>query len=158
MPKSITPNLWFDTQAEEAAEYYCSIFPDSRIHRVTHYTGAGPMPAGTVLTVDFELQGQRFTALNGGPEFKFDEAVSFLIECEDQAEIDRYWAQLSSVPEAEQCGWCKDRFGVSWQITPQVLGEVMTSGDQAKIDRVTQVFLSMHKLDVAAIEAAARGG
>ena len=157
MPKSITPNLWFDTQAEEAAEYYCSIFPDSRIHRVTRYTAAGPKPAGTVLTVDFELQGQRFTALNGGPEFKFDEAVSFLIECEDQAEIDRYWERLTDGGEEGPCGWCKDRYGLSWQVVPAALLELVGDDDPERAQRTMEAMFQMRKLDIAALRAAAEG-
>jgi predicted 3-demethylubiquinone-9 3-methyltransferase (glyoxalase superfamily) len=155
MPKSITPNLWFDTQAEEAAEYYCSIFPDSRIHRVTHYTAAGPKPAGTVLTVDFELQGQRFTALNGGPEFRFDEAVSFLVECEDQAEIDRYWERLTDGGEEGPCGWCKDRYGLSWQVVPAALIELVGDEDPERAQRAMEAMFQMRKLDIAALRAAA---
>src|SRR3954466_314021 len=143
MLKSITPNLWFDTQAEEAAEYYCSIFPDSRIVQVTHYTEAGPKPAGTVLTVDFELQGQRFTAINGGPEFTFDEAVSFLIECEDQEEIDYYWDKLLEGGEPSQCGWLKDKFGLSWQVVPKGMDEALNDPDTERAQRAMKAMLGM---------------
>jgi len=155
MPSAITPNLWFDTQAEEAAEYYCSIFPDSRINRVTHYTEAGPKPAGTVLTVDFELQGQRFTAINGGPEFTFDEAVSFLIAGQDQEEIDRYWARLTEGGEEGPCGWCRDRYGLSWQVVPVGMGELFGDEDPERARRAMEAMFGMRKLDVAALRAAA---
>ena len=157
MPKSITPNLWFDTQAEEAAEYYCSIFPDSRIHRVTHYTEAGPKPAGTVLTVDFELQGQRFTAINGGPEFTFDEAVSFLVDCADQVELDHYWERLTDGGEEGPCGWCKDRYGLSWQVVPAGMDDLFRDEDRERARRAIEAMYGMHKLDIAALRAAADG-
>ena len=128
MPR-ITPNLWFDTEGLEAAEFYCSVFPNSKITIVSHYTEAGPREAGMVLTVDFELDGQPFTAINGGPEFTFDEAVSFLINCADQAEVDYYWDKLSDGGEESQCGWLKDRYGVSWQVTPAGIEEIMTDSD-----------------------------
>ena len=155
MPKSITPNLWFDTQAEEAAEYYCSIFPDSRIVNVTHYTEAGPKPAGEVLTVDFELRGQRFTALNGGPEFTFNEAVSLLITCEDQDELDAYWARLTDGGEEGPCGWLKDRFGLSWQIVPKRLTELLGDPDPDKSQRVMAAMLQMKKIEIDELERAA---
>src|ERR687895_2029704 len=118
MHQRITPNLWFDTEAEEAAGFYISVFKNSRIVNVTHYTEAGPRPAGMVLTVEFELDGQRFVGINGGPEFTFDEAVSFQVDCADQAEVDYYWDKLTAGgdPGAQQCGWVKDKFGVSWQV------------------------------------------
>src|SRR5919202_107511 len=118
MPRKITPNLWFDTQAEEAAEFYISVFPNSRIVKVMHYTEAGPRPAGTVMTVEFELDGQRFVGINGGPQFEFSEAVSLQVMCETQEEIDYYWERLTEGGEEGPCGWCKDRYGVSWQVTP----------------------------------------
>jgi predicted 3-demethylubiquinone-9 3-methyltransferase (glyoxalase superfamily) len=157
MPRTITPNLWFDTKAEEAAQYYCSIFPDSRILRTTHYTEAGPKPAGTVLTVEFELQGQRFTALNGGPEFTFDEAVSFLIDCEDQAELDRYWDRLTDGGEEGPCGWCKDRYGLSWQVVPAGMDELFGDDDPERARRAMEAMFTMRKLDIAALRAAADG-
>jgi predicted 3-demethylubiquinone-9 3-methyltransferase (glyoxalase superfamily) len=117
MPR-ITPNLWFDTEGEEAAEFYVSVFPNSKINNISHFTEAGPRPAGTVLTVDFELDGQEYTAINGGPEFTFDEAISLLINCADQAEVDYYWDRLTEGGEEGPCGWLKDRYGVSWQVNP----------------------------------------
>ena len=131
MPR-ITPNLWFDTEAEQAAEFYLSIFPNSRIVNVSRYTDAGPRPAGTVMTVEFELDGQRFVGINGGPEFTFDEAVSFAITCEDQAEVDHYWERLTDGGEESQCGWCKDRFGLSWQVVPKGMEEVFASDDPGR--------------------------
>lgn len=127
MSQSITPNLWFNGNAKEAADYYISVFPNSKIHSTMNYPNSTEEGladfqidlAGKVLTVDFELNGNRFVAINAGPEFKFNEAISFSIECEDQAEIDYYWEKLSAVPEAEQCGWCKDKFGLSWQVVPR---------------------------------------
>jgi len=158
MPGAITPNLWFDTQALEAAEYYCSIFPDSRVVNVTHYTEAAPGKAGQVLTVDFELRGQRFTALNGGPEFTFSEAISLMIECADQVEIDRYWAELTSGGGEEgPCGWCKDRYGLSWQVTPAGLDSLFGDDDPERARRAMEAMFKMHKLDIAALKAAAEG-
>ena len=157
MPQAITPNLWFDTQAEEAAEYYCSIFPDSRIVSVTHYTEAAPSKAGQVLTVDFELQGQRFTAINGGPEFTFNEAVSFLIECKDQAELDAYWERLTDGGEDGPCGWCKDRYGLSWQVVPAGMDELFGDDDPERARRAMEAMFGMRKLDIAALRAAAEG-
>jgi predicted 3-demethylubiquinone-9 3-methyltransferase (glyoxalase superfamily) len=151
----IVPNLWFDGNAQEAAEFYVSVFPNSKITNVLHYTEAGPGEPGSVLTVDFVLDGQRFTAINGGPQFTFDEAVSFLIECEDQAEIDRYWDVLTADGgEESQCGWLKDRFGLSWQVVPEGW-EHLYEGEGAA--RATEAMLGMKKLDLAALEAAARG-
>lgn len=130
MSKDITPNLWFDGNAKEAVEFYLSVFPDSKIISTVNYPEEGLADfqkdmAGKVLTVEFELSGNHFTAINAGPEFKFNEAVSFSIPCEDQAEIDYYWEKLSTVPEAEQCGWCKDQYGLSWQVVPKNMGELM---------------------------------
>ena len=153
----ISPCLWFDGNAEEAAAFYTKVFDDSKVVRTVRNTPSAMGAEGDVLLVDFVLEGLQFTALNGGPMFTFSEAISFQLLCKDQAEIDRYWEKLSAHPENEQCGWCKDRFGLSWQVTPLVLDEVMASGDRAAIDRVTQAFLPMHKLDVAAIERAAAG-
>ena len=158
MPKAITPNLWFDTQAEEAAEYYCSIFPDSRIVNVTHYTEAAPGKAGEVLTVDFELQGQRFTALNGGPEFTFSEAVSLLFECADQDELDHYWAALTAGGGEEgPCGWCKDRYGLSWQVVPEGMDALFGDDDPERAKRAMEAMFKMRKIDIAALRAAAEG-
>lgn len=158
----ILPSLLFTGevcgQAEQAGAFYRSVFPDSQAGQLVRWPGGmSPEREGTVMFSDFRLDGAWFTAMDSAHEhgFRFNEAVSFMVHCRDQAEIDRFWEQLSAVPEAEQCGWCKDRFGLSWQITPVVLGEVMTSGDEAAIRRVTQAFLPMKKLDVAAIENAA---
>jgi predicted 3-demethylubiquinone-9 3-methyltransferase (glyoxalase superfamily) len=154
----ITPNLWFDTQGLEAAEFYVSIFPNSKITGVSHYGDAGPREAGTVLTVAFELDGQSFTAINGGPEFSFDEAVSFLIECKDQAEVDYYWETLiGDGGQPSQCGWCKDKFGLSWQVVPAEMEVLMTQPDAERANRVMEAMLSMSKIDIAALEAAAAG-
>ena len=156
MPERITPNLWFDTEAEEAAEFYGEVFPNSRIVNVTHYTEAGPREAGMVMTVDFELDGQRFTGINGGPEFKFDEAISFLINCKDQDEVDYYWDKLSDGGDESLCGWLKDRFGLSWQVVPR--------GWRSSSPTPTRTAPARHggdapmrKLDVAALKAAADG-
>jgi predicted 3-demethylubiquinone-9 3-methyltransferase (glyoxalase superfamily) len=155
MPE-ITPNLWFDTQAEEAAAFYVSVFPNSRVTAVTHYTEAGPRPAGTVMTVEFELDGRRFVGINGGPEFTFDEAVSFQIDCEDQAEIDRYWAALLAGGGQEgPCGWLKDRFGLSWQVVPKGMHAFFADPDTARVNRAMEAMLGMRKIDIAALERAA---
>jgi predicted 3-demethylubiquinone-9 3-methyltransferase (glyoxalase superfamily) len=154
MPR-ITPNLWFDTEAKEAAEFYVSVFPNSKIRNVSHYDEAGPREAGMVLTVDFVLDGQEFTAINGGPEFTFDEAVSFLVDCADQSEVDYYWDTLSSGGEEGQCGWLKDRYGLSWQIVPAALLELLEDPDKARSARAMKAMLGMKKLDVAALRAAA---
>lgn len=149
----ITPNLWFDTQALEAAEFYVSVFPNSEVGRVSHYSEAGPGEPGSVLTVDFVLDGQPFTALNGGPQFRFNEAISLQILCESQDEIDHYWEKLSAggPPEAQQCGWLKDRYGVSWQIVPDILLELLNSDDRGRADRVMRAMLGMKKIDIAAL-------
>lgn len=128
--KELTPNLWFDGNAKEAVEFYASVFPDSKVTATTYYPEEGLLDfqkelAGKELTIDFELSGNRFTAINAGPEFKFNEAISFMIPCEDQAEIDYYWEKLSTVPESEQCGWCKDQYGLSWQVVPENMEELM---------------------------------
>lgn len=149
----ITPCLWFDTQAEEAAQYYCDVFPNGKVTRITHYPTEGLANfqqdfAGKVLTVEFELDGVHMMALNGGPVFKFNEAVSLMVDCKDQEEIDYYWEKLSHVPESEQCGWCKDKYGLSWQITPeQHMAELNPSQFAA--------LMQMKKIDIAALEAAA---
>ena len=152
----ITPNLWFDTQAEEAAKYYTSVFKNSKIGNVSRYGKEGfevhKMPEGTAMTVEFELDGMQFLALNGGPVFKFNEAVSFVVNCEDQDEVDYYWEKLSAVPESEQCGWCKDKFGLSWQIIPKQLGELMSSPDKQKAGRAMQTMLKMKKIVIADLE------
>ena len=158
MPK-LTPNLWFDFgRAEEAADFYVSVFPNSRIVSVARYPENAPGPAGEVMTVAFELDGQRFVAINGGPDFTFDEAVSFEIECEDQAEIDRYWELLTADGGAEsQCGWCKDRFGLSWQVVPRGMDVFFDESDPARVERAMQAMLGMRKIDIAAMRAAAEG-
>jgi predicted 3-demethylubiquinone-9 3-methyltransferase (glyoxalase superfamily) len=153
----IVPNLWFDTEAMEAAEFYVSVFPNSKITDVTHYTEAGPREAGMVLTVEFVLDGEAFTAINGGPEFHFDEAVSFLIDCADQDEVDYYWDKLTAGGEESQCGWLKDRYGLSWQVCPAGMGELFNDADPARAQRAMQAMLGMKKLDLAALLAAAEG-
>jgi predicted 3-demethylubiquinone-9 3-methyltransferase (glyoxalase superfamily) len=158
MEQKIVPNLWFDTQAEEAAEFYCSVFPDSRIVSVARYTEAGPREAGTVMVVEFELNGHRFVGINGGPEFKFDEAVSFQINCADQAEVDYYWDTLTADGGREgQCGWLTDKYGLSWQVTPTGMEELFSDPDPERADRAMKAMLQMKKLDVAALQAAADG-
>lgn len=154
---TITPNLWFDTQSQEAAEFYCSIFPNSKITNVTHYGEAGPRPAGTVLTVDFVLDGQEYTAINGGPEFTFTEAISLLINCEDQEEVDYYWAKLTDGGQEVQCGWLKDRYGLSWQVCPAGMLELLNDPDPERSQRAMTAMLGMVKLDLAALRAAADG-
>ena len=156
MPQ-ITPFLWFDTEAEEAAEFYCSIFPNSKITAVSHYSEAGPRPAGMVMTVSFVLDGQDYVALNGGPEFKHSEAFSLLINCADQAEVDYYWEKLTAGGEESQCGWLKDRYGLSWQVTPEGMMDVINSDDPARTARAMQAMFGMKKLDLAALQAAADG-
>ena len=156
MPR-ITPNLWMDTEGLEAAEFYCSIFPNSKIDRVLHYTEAGPREPGTVLTVDFELDGQPYTIINGGPEFTFDEAISFLIYCADQAEVDYYWEKLTEGGEESQCGWLKDRYGVSWQVCPIGFDDLLNDPDPERVNRAIQAMYGMKKLDLAALQAAADG-
>ena len=152
---TITPNLWFDTNALEAAEFYCSIFPNSEIRNISHYTEAGPREAGMVLTVDFVLDGQQLTAINGGPEFTFDEAISLLIECKDQAEIDHYWNALTDGGEEVQCGWLRDRYGLSWQVVPEGMAELFADPDPGRAARAMSAMLEMKKLDIAALRAAA---
>lgn len=157
MPK-ITPWLWFDTQAEDAAKLYTSIFPNSRITGVSHYGDAGPRPAGTVMTVSFELDGQEFVGLNGGPEFRFDEAISFMVSCNSQEEVDDYWNRLTADGgEESQCGWLKDKFGVSWQIVPTRLEELLGDPDPERAARAMSAMLQMQKIDLDAIEKAAAG-
>ena len=156
MPR-IIPNFWFDTESEEAANFYVSVFPNSRITKVTHYGEPGPREAGMVLTVDFELDGQPFTAINGGSQFTFSEATSLLVACADQAEIDHYWERLGEGGEHGPCGWLKDRYGFSWQIAARRLDELISDPDEGRRDRAMAAMLQMSKIDIAAIEAAADG-
>lgn len=156
MPK-ITPNLWYDGQAEQAAEFYIGIFPNSRITGITHYGEAGPEPAGTVLTTEFELDGQAFIGINGGPQFTFDEAISFMIECADQEEVDYYWGKLSDGGEEGPCGWLKDKYGMSWQVVPGGMQEMLNDPDQERAQRAMKAMLGMKKIDLAALRAAADG-
>jgi predicted 3-demethylubiquinone-9 3-methyltransferase (glyoxalase superfamily) len=153
--QSITPCLWFDTEGEDAANLYTSIFPNSRIVKVTRYGSAGPRQEGTVMTVDFELNGQSFVALNGGPDFAFTEALSFQIACKDQEEVDRYWSALSEGGEEGPCGWLKDRFGLSWQIIPTALPRLLGDPDPERSQRVMAAMLEMRKIDIAELERAA---
>jgi predicted 3-demethylubiquinone-9 3-methyltransferase (glyoxalase superfamily) len=157
MQQKIVPNLWFDTEAEEAAKFYVGVFDNSRIVNVTHYTEAGPRDAGMVMTVEFELDGQRFIGINGGPQFSFDEAVSFAIECETQEEVDHYWVKLSEGGEEGQCGWLKDRYGLSWQVVPTGMEELFADPDKGRAERAMKAMLGMRKLDVAALRSAADG-
>src|SRR5438552_18818439 len=151
----ITPCLWFDTEGEAAATFYTSIFENSRILQVTRYGSAGPRPEGTVMTVTFELDGQEFIALNGGPEFTFDEAISFQVNCESQEEVDQFWAKLSEGGQEGPCGWLKDKFGLSWQVIPAVLDELIRDPDPESSQRAMKAMLGMGKIDVAELERAA---
>jgi len=151
----ITPCLWFDTEGEEAASFYTSIFPNSKILDVTRYGDAGPREAGSVMTVEFELDGLRFVALNGGPQFTFSEAISFQVSCRDQEEVDAFWSKLSDGGEEGPCGWLKDRFGVSWQIVPTALTELLSSSDPESSQRVMQAMLQMRKIDIDELQRAA---
>lgn len=156
MPR-IIPNLWFDTQAEEAAEFYTSVFPDSRILAIARYTDAGPGTPGSVMTIDFELDGHPVTAINGGPAFTFSEAVSLAIECRDQEEIDHYWNALLDGGEESQCGWLKDRYGFSWQVVPRGMDAMFNDPDPDRSQRAMQAMLDMKKIDIAILQAAADG-
>jgi predicted 3-demethylubiquinone-9 3-methyltransferase (glyoxalase superfamily) len=156
--KPFTTCLWFDNQGEEAAHYYMSIFKNSRLGRVHRYTEAGPGPAGSVMTVDFELNGQKFLALNGGPEYSFTPAVSLVIECADQAEVDYYWERLSDGGQEIACGWLQDKYGLSWQVVPTVFLEMITDSDAEKANRVTAAMFTMKKLDIAELERAYAAG
>lgn len=153
----IIPNLWFDTEAEEAAAFYTSVFPNSRVLRTTRYTEAGPGPAGTVVTVEFELDGNRFVGINGGPQFTFNEAVSLQIPCETQEDVDYYWDRLCEGGLKVQCGWLRDRFGLSWQVVPVMLEDLMNDPDPERARRATEAMLGMKKLDIAALQRAADG-
>ena len=157
MRQRITPNLWFDTEAEEAAEFYTSVFENSRVVRVTQYTEGAPREAGTVMTVEFELDGQRFVGINGGPEFTFSEAISLQINCESQDEVDFYWERLSEGGEEGPCGWLKDRYGLSWQVVPIGWEAVLNDPDPQRAERAMKAMLGMRKLDIAALRKAADG-
>jgi len=157
MTQKIIPNLWFDTEAEEAAEFYTSVFKDGRVLNKTHYTEGAPREAGMVMTVDWEVNGMRFTGINGGPDFKFSEAVSFLINCEDQDEVDYYWEKLGDGGEEGPCGWLRDRFGLSWQVVPEGMDELFADSDPERAQRAMQAMLQMKKLDIAELQAAADG-
>jgi predicted 3-demethylubiquinone-9 3-methyltransferase (glyoxalase superfamily) len=152
--QDLTPFLWFDTEAEEAATYYTSIFDDGKITHISHAGSAMPGAAGKVLEVDFELNGQRFIALNGGPQYKFNEAVSFMIHCDTQDEVDRYWSRLTDGGEEGPCGWLKDRYGLSWQIVPKLIFHLIRDPDPIKSQAAMGAMLKMHKLDSAALQAA----
>jgi predicted 3-demethylubiquinone-9 3-methyltransferase (glyoxalase superfamily) len=156
--QKITPFLWFDTQAEEAANFYVSIFKESRIVTVTRYGETGPGPQGTVMTVAFLLNGQEFVALNGGPMFAFSPAISFVVNCESQEEVDELWERLSAGGNTLQCGWLTDRYGVSWQIVPTVLGEMLSDPDPVKTNRVMQAMMQMNRLDIAGLRKASEEG
>jgi predicted 3-demethylubiquinone-9 3-methyltransferase (glyoxalase superfamily) len=153
--QKITPCLWFDTEGEEAARFYTSIFPNSKILDIARYGSAGPRPEGTVMTVSFELDGQEFVALNGGPEFTFSEAISFQVFCESQEEVDSFWSKLSDGGEEGPCGWLKDKFGLSWQIVPTVLPQLLGDPDREKSQRVMRAMLNMKKIEIDALERAA---
>jgi predicted 3-demethylubiquinone-9 3-methyltransferase (glyoxalase superfamily) len=152
--QKITPFLWFDKEAEEAMHFYVSIFKNSKVKGVTHYGEAGPGPAGTVMTASFELNGQEFVALNGGPNFKFTEAISFVVNCETQAEVDEFWEKLSAGGKTVQCGWLKDKYGLSWQIVPTALPQMLTDKDPEKSKRVFNAMMKMVKIDIAALQRA----
>jgi len=155
--QKITPFLWFDDKAEEAANFYVSLFKNSKIDTVSRYGDAGPGPKGAVMTVAFQLNGQKFTALNGGPLFKFTEAISLFVNCESQQEVDELWEKLSAGGQKSKCGWLKDKYGLSWQIIPSALGKLMSDPDREKAGRVMKAMLQMDKIDIAALEEAAAG-
>jgi predicted 3-demethylubiquinone-9 3-methyltransferase (glyoxalase superfamily) len=155
--QKISPFLWFDQQAEEAAKFYTSIFENSKVTAVTHYGDGGPGPKGSVMTVVFELDGQEFIALNGGPIFKFTEAISFVVNCETQEEVDSFWTKLTEGGKEIECGWLKDKYGLCWQIVPTILGKLIAGGDPEKSSRVMKALMQMKKLDIAGLEKAGRG-
>jgi predicted 3-demethylubiquinone-9 3-methyltransferase (glyoxalase superfamily) len=155
--QKITPFLWFDANAEEAVAFYTSIFHNSRTVSVSRYGDAGPGPKGQVMVMKFEIEGQEFIALNGGPQFHFTEAVSFVVNCKDQKEVDSYWDRLAAGGQPVQCGWLRDKFGLSWQVTPTILGELMADKDPKKASRVMQAMLKMVKIDIAGLKAAYEG-
>jgi predicted 3-demethylubiquinone-9 3-methyltransferase (glyoxalase superfamily) len=154
--QKITPFLWFDHEAEEAAGYYTSIFKNSKIEAITRYGETGPGPQGSVMTVAFELDGQKFMALNGGPAFHFTEAISFVVNCEDQKEVDEMWEKLSAGGQEIQCGWLKDKYGLAWQIVPAAFFDMITDPDPARKERVMKAMMTMKKMDLAGLEAAYR--
>ncbi len=155
MQQQIVPNLWFDGQAEEAADFYVSVFPNSRVVNVSRYTEAGPGAAGSVMVVEFELNGNRVIGINGGPQFTFSEAVSLQVVCDDQDEVDYYWEKLGEDGEEGPCGWLKDRFGLSWQVTPKGMDELFADADSERARRAMEAMFEMKKLDLAALQAAA---
>jgi predicted 3-demethylubiquinone-9 3-methyltransferase (glyoxalase superfamily) len=155
--QKITPSLWFDTEAEQAADFYTSVFKNSRIVSVARYTEAGPREAGTVMTVEFELDGQRFIGINGGDQFKFSEAVSFQVNCDTQEDVDYYWEKLTDGGSEGPCGWCKDKFGLSWQVTPTGMDEMFGDPDPERARRAMEAMFKMKKLDLATLQAAADG-
>ena len=157
MPSPIIPNLWFDTEAEEAATFYCSVFKNSQILRTSRYPEGSPGPVGSVMTVEFELDGNRFVGINGGPQFPFTEAVSFQINCATQDEVDYFWERLTEGGQEVQCGWLKDRYGLSWQVVPDGMDEIFSDPDPERAQRAMQAMLGMVKLDIAALRAAADG-
>jgi predicted 3-demethylubiquinone-9 3-methyltransferase (glyoxalase superfamily) len=159
--QKITPCLWFDTQAEEAARFYVSVFPNAKLGTISRFAKGGQdvhgKPEGSVMTAEFEIEGQKFVGLNGGPQFKFTEAVSFQIHCKDQAEVDYYWGRLTEGGKEVACGWLKDKFGLSWQVVPVQLFEYLSSGDPVKSERVTRAFMKMMKFDIEALRRAFEG-
>jgi predicted 3-demethylubiquinone-9 3-methyltransferase (glyoxalase superfamily) len=155
--QKITTCLWFDTQAEEAADFYASVFDGSKILSVARYGDGGPGPAGQAMTVEFEIEGRKFLALNGGPAFNFNEAVSFVIDCSSQEEVDRYWSALTEGGSESQCGWLKDKFGVSWQVVPSVMGQLLGGPDPEGAQRAMQAMLGMRKLVISELQAAYNG-
>src|SRR5689334_1507210 len=157
MQPKIIPNLWFDTEAEDAAAFYTSVFPNSRVVNKLHYTEAAPSKAGTVMTVEWEIDGQRFVGINGGPQFTFSEAVSFQVNCKDQDEIDYYWEKLGEGGEEGPCGWLKDRFGLSWQVVPEGVDDLFSDADPERAQRAMEAMFKMKKLDVAELQRAADG-
>ena len=155
--QKITPFLWFDNNAEEAANFYVSIFKNSKVLSVSRYGDAGPGPKGTVMVAEFQIDGQKFVALNGGPRFKFTEAISFVINCETQQEVEYFWERLSDGGEKSRCGWVKDKFGLWWQVVPTVLGKLMSDSDPEKVKRVTEAMLQMERIDIEPLQRAFEG-
>ena len=155
--QKITPFLWFDNQAEEAMNFYVSIFPNSNVLQVTHYGDTGPGPKGTVMTAEFQIEGQEFVALNGGPQFKFTEAISFVVNCETQEEVDYFWEKLSEGGEKSRCGWLEDKFGLSWQVVPTVMVEMFQDKDPEKSQRVMKAMMQMDKLEIKTLKEAYDG-